>query len=92
MCVILVFIRSFLSLETDDWSMKYAGTYVPYIANHIYNNPSELDLNLKGFWISDRTSKFLFVYFSGRADTVTPFPSFGSLVELGCCAGTDTGR
>ncbi|KAI0766524.1 alpha/beta-hydrolase [Irpex lacteus] len=32
---------------------SYAGMYVPYIANHIYSNPGELDLNLKGIWISD---------------------------------------
>ncbi|EPS94281.1 hypothetical protein FOMPIDRAFT_1055219 [Fomitopsis schrenkii] len=32
---------------------SYAGTYVPYIANHIYENPGALDLALKGFWISD---------------------------------------
>ena len=30
-------------------SIKY-----PDIANHIYNNPTQLDLNLKGIWISDR--------------------------------------
>ena len=28
---------------------------VPYIANHIYQNPDELDLNLKGMWLSDPT-------------------------------------
>ncbi|KAI0951764.1 hypothetical protein AcV7_007768 [Taiwanofungus camphoratus] len=32
---------------------SYAGTYIPYIANYIYDNPDLLDLNLKGFWISD---------------------------------------
>ncbi|THH29556.1 hypothetical protein EUX98_g4633 [Antrodiella citrinella] len=37
---------------------SYAGTYVPYIANHIFENPSELDLNLKGFWISDPSLSF----------------------------------
>ncbi|KAH9910242.1 Alpha/Beta hydrolase protein, partial [Amylocystis lapponica] len=32
---------------------SYAGTYIPYIADYIYSNPDILDLNLKGFWISD---------------------------------------
>ncbi|KAI0689094.1 alpha/beta-hydrolase [Cytidiella melzeri] len=32
---------------------SYAGMYVPYIANFIYSNPGDLDLNLKGIWISD---------------------------------------
>ncbi|KAG2108312.1 Alpha/Beta hydrolase protein [Suillus cothurnatus] len=32
---------------------SYAGTYVPYIANYIYENPSLLDLSLQGIWISD---------------------------------------
>ncbi|KII96198.1 hypothetical protein PLICRDRAFT_97575 [Plicaturopsis crispa FD-325 SS-3] len=32
---------------------SYAGTYVPYIANYIYENEKALDLNLTGFWISD---------------------------------------
>ncbi|KAK7691257.1 hypothetical protein QCA50_004650 [Cerrena zonata] len=32
---------------------SYAGTYVPYIANYIYEHPTLLDLKLKGFWISD---------------------------------------
>ncbi|KIY47693.1 alpha/beta-hydrolase [Fistulina hepatica ATCC 64428] len=32
---------------------SYAGAYVPYIANYIYENPDELDLNLKGIWIAD---------------------------------------
>ncbi|OBZ66575.1 Carboxypeptidase cpdS [Grifola frondosa] len=32
---------------------SYAGTYIPYIANFIYDNPSSLNLSLKGFWISD---------------------------------------
>lgn len=37
---------------------SYAGTYVPYIANFIYENPDQLDLNLKGFWISDPSLSF----------------------------------
>ncbi|OSX60724.1 hypothetical protein POSPLADRAFT_1148075 [Postia placenta MAD-698-R-SB12] len=32
---------------------SYAGTYIPYIANYLYDNPYLLDLPLKGFWISD---------------------------------------
>lgn len=32
---------------------SYAGMYVPYLANYIYEHPGELDLNLQGFWISD---------------------------------------
>ncbi|KAH9917770.1 Alpha/Beta hydrolase protein [Fomitopsis serialis] len=32
---------------------SYAGTYVPYTANYIYEHPDALDLDLKGFWISD---------------------------------------
>ncbi|KAK7676938.1 hypothetical protein QCA50_020056 [Cerrena zonata] len=34
---------------------SYAGTYIPYIANYIYEHPTLLDLKLKGFWISDPT-------------------------------------
>ncbi|KAF8959451.1 alpha/beta-hydrolase [Flammula alnicola] len=32
---------------------SYAGTYVPYIANYIYEHPGLLDLSLQGIWISD---------------------------------------
>ncbi|PPR04910.1 hypothetical protein CVT24_007154 [Panaeolus cyanescens] len=32
---------------------SYAGTYIPYIANYIYQHPGALDLNLQGMWISD---------------------------------------
>ncbi|EPS99797.1 hypothetical protein FOMPIDRAFT_1123869 [Fomitopsis schrenkii] len=32
---------------------SYAGTYVPYIANYIYDNPDSIPVPLKGFWISD---------------------------------------
>ncbi|KAJ7661534.1 alpha/beta-hydrolase [Mycena polygramma] len=32
---------------------SYAGQYVPYIANFIYENPTLLDLSLQGIWISD---------------------------------------
>ncbi|KAG0697100.1 Alpha/Beta hydrolase protein [Suillus ampliporus] len=32
---------------------SYAGTYVPYIANYIYENPTLIDLSLQGLWIND---------------------------------------
>ncbi|KAI0698230.1 alpha/beta-hydrolase [Cytidiella melzeri] len=32
---------------------SYAGFYVPYIANWLYEHPGEVDLNLKGIWIAD---------------------------------------
>ncbi|CDO76356.1 hypothetical protein BN946_scf185011.g20 [Trametes cinnabarina] len=32
---------------------SYAGMYVPYIANYIYEHPKALNLSLKGFWVSD---------------------------------------
>ncbi|KAA1465940.1 alpha/beta-hydrolase [Dentipellis sp. KUC8613] len=32
---------------------SYAGFYVPYIANWIYEHATELDLKLKGIWIAD---------------------------------------
>lgn len=32
---------------------SYAGSYVPYIANHIHENPTQLDLSLQGMWIND---------------------------------------
>ncbi|CAA7269655.1 unnamed protein product [Cyclocybe aegerita] len=32
---------------------SYAGTYIPYIANYIYEHPGELNLNLQGTWIAD---------------------------------------
>jgi carboxypeptidase D len=32
---------------------SYAGYYVPYIANYIYNHPGVIDLALKGIWIAD---------------------------------------
>ncbi|KAG1741365.1 Alpha/Beta hydrolase protein [Suillus lakei] len=32
---------------------SYAGIYVPYIANYIYENPTLLDLSLQGIWIND---------------------------------------
>ncbi|KAG6370259.1 Alpha/Beta hydrolase protein [Boletus reticuloceps] len=47
---------------------SYAGTYIPDpkqdsqfvdIANHIYENPTLLDLSLRGMWIGDRTITFV---------------------------------
>lgn len=32
---------------------SYAGVYVPYIANYIYEHPGVLDLELQGIWIAD---------------------------------------
>ncbi|CUA67083.1 hypothetical protein RSOLAG22IIIB_07169 [Rhizoctonia solani] len=32
---------------------SYAGYYIPYIANYLYQNPGAVDLNLKGTWIAD---------------------------------------
>ncbi|KAJ7083109.1 alpha/beta-hydrolase [Mycena belliarum] len=32
---------------------SYAGQYVPYIANFIYEHPTALDLSLQGIWIAD---------------------------------------
>ncbi|KAF5370183.1 hypothetical protein D9757_010630 [Collybiopsis confluens] len=32
---------------------SYAGMYVPYVANYIYEHPGVVDLNLKGIWVSD---------------------------------------
>ncbi|KAF8520026.1 Alpha/Beta hydrolase protein [Hysterangium stoloniferum] len=32
---------------------SYAGNYVPYIANYIYENPGIVDLALQGIWIND---------------------------------------
>ncbi|KAG6910181.1 hypothetical protein DXG01_012630 [Tephrocybe rancida] len=32
---------------------SYAGTYVPYIANYIYEHPNSLNLKLQGTWTAD---------------------------------------
>ncbi|PIL36469.1 hypothetical protein GSI_00158 [Ganoderma sinense ZZ0214-1] len=32
---------------------SYAGMYVPYLANFIYEHPTDLNLTLNGFWVSD---------------------------------------
>ncbi|THH16251.1 hypothetical protein EW146_g4361 [Bondarzewia mesenterica] len=40
---------------------SYAGFYVPYIANWIYEHPEGLDLNLKGIWIADPSLSYTVV-------------------------------
>ncbi|KAJ3551296.1 hypothetical protein NM688_g4786 [Phlebia brevispora] len=54
------FLQQFLSVfsELKDLNFylageSYAGMYVPYTANYIYEHPQDLDLDLKGIWISD---------------------------------------
>ncbi|KAF8577181.1 alpha/beta-hydrolase [Ramaria rubella] len=54
------FLQQFLEIFSELKGKKfyitgesYAGTYVPYIANHIYENPGVVDLDLQGIWISD---------------------------------------
>ncbi|KAI0368444.1 alpha/beta-hydrolase [Pilatotrama ljubarskyi] len=32
---------------------SYAGMYVPYITNYIFEHPHALDLKMTGFWVSD---------------------------------------
>ncbi|KAG6831761.1 hypothetical protein H0H92_007913 [Tricholoma furcatifolium] len=49
------FLEVFSELKGKDFYVSgesYAGFYVPYIANWIYEHPG-LDLNLKGIWIAD---------------------------------------
>ncbi|KAH7876749.1 alpha/beta-hydrolase [Lentinula edodes] len=50
------FLEVFSELKGKDFFLSgesYAGFYVPYIANFIYENPDLLDLNLKGIDIAD---------------------------------------
>ncbi|KAF4574381.1 hypothetical protein EYR36_005715 [Pleurotus pulmonarius] len=50
------FLEVFSELKGKNFYLSgesYAGTYVPYIANHIYTHPGEIDLDLKGIWIAD---------------------------------------
>ncbi|KAG6873608.1 hypothetical protein C0995_013981 [Termitomyces sp. Mi166 len=54
------FLQQFLEVFSELKNKKlylsgesYAGTYVPYIANYIYEHPTLLDLSLQGIWISD---------------------------------------
>jgi len=49
------FLEVFQELKGNNFWLSgesYAGFYVPYIANWIYEHPG-LDLNLKGIWIAD---------------------------------------
>ncbi|GLB37384.1 putative peptidase S10 family protein [Lyophyllum shimeji] len=49
------FLEVFSELKGNNFYLtgeSYAGFYVPYIANWIYEHPG-LDLNLKGIWIAD---------------------------------------
>ncbi|KAI0751798.1 alpha/beta-hydrolase [Daedaleopsis nitida] len=32
---------------------SYAGMYIPYLADYIYNHPTKLEWDLQGFWIGD---------------------------------------
>lgn len=50
------FLEVFSELKGKNFYLSgesYAGYYVPYIANYIYSHPGDLDLSLKGIWISD---------------------------------------
>ncbi|KAE9408693.1 alpha/beta-hydrolase [Gymnopus androsaceus JB14] len=50
------FLEVFSELKGLDFYLSgesYAGFYVPYIANFIYENPGLIDLNLKGISIAD---------------------------------------
>ncbi|EKM76102.1 hypothetical protein AGABI1DRAFT_45474 [Agaricus bisporus var. burnettii JB137-S8] len=54
------FLQQFLEVFSEMKGKKlyltgesYAGTYVPYIANHIFENPDKLELDLQGIWIAD---------------------------------------
>ncbi|KAG6877822.1 hypothetical protein C0993_003606 [Termitomyces sp. T159_Od127] len=54
------FLQQFLDVFSELKNKKfylsgesYAGAYVPYIANFIYEHPTLLDLDLQGIWISD---------------------------------------
>ncbi|KAA1474008.1 alpha/beta-hydrolase [Dentipellis sp. KUC8613] len=50
------FLEVFSELKGSNFWLSgesYAGFYVPYIANWIYEHASALDLKLKGIWISD---------------------------------------
>ncbi|KAG7090999.1 hypothetical protein E1B28_010066 [Marasmius oreades] len=51
------FLEVFSELKGNDFYVSgesYAGFYVPYIANWLYEHPGP-DLNLKGIWIADPT-------------------------------------
>jgi len=55
------FLEVFSELKGKNFFLSgesYAGMYVPYLANQIFSNTSALDLDLKGFWISDPSISF----------------------------------
>jgi carboxypeptidase D len=35
--------------------LQYAGMYIPYLANYIYDTPNALALDLQGIWLGSRT-------------------------------------
>ncbi|KIP03345.1 hypothetical protein PHLGIDRAFT_77748 [Phlebiopsis gigantea 11061_1 CR5-6] len=50
------FLKVFVELKGKKFYLtgeSYAGMYIPYITNYIYEHPGALDLNTKGFWIGD---------------------------------------
>ncbi|KAI0031701.1 alpha/beta-hydrolase [Vararia minispora EC-137] len=50
------FLEVFSELKGSEFFVtgeSYAGFYVPYIANFIYENSGSLELDLKGIWIAD---------------------------------------
>ncbi|KAF8584818.1 alpha/beta-hydrolase [Ramaria rubella] len=54
------FLDTFSELKGKNFFLSgesYAGQYVPYIANWIYEHPG-LDLDLKGIWIADPTLSY----------------------------------
>ncbi|KAG2126279.1 Alpha/Beta hydrolase protein [Suillus clintonianus] len=62
------FLQQFLEVFSELQGKKfylsgesYAGVYVPYIANYIYENPTLLDLSLQGIWINDPLISWLVV-------------------------------
>lgn len=55
------FLEVFSELKGKNFYLSgesYAGMFVPYITNFIYENPGMLDLNTKGFWISDPSTSW----------------------------------
>ncbi|KAI0773570.1 alpha/beta-hydrolase [Fomes fomentarius] len=57
---IVGFLQQFLDVFSELKGKKfhlsgesYAGMYVPYLANYIYEHPGSLDLNLTGFFVAD---------------------------------------
>ena len=69
----------------DQQNRSHSCLDVPYIANYIYENPTSLDLSLKGFWISDR--ECLLSELSSDAELHSP-----SIYRMGRNSGTTAGR